>query len=89
MELNDVKLKILRRLKHPKTVKMLKSETGLTWSNLSKQLQSLKKDGFVLDVGKEGKSKVMLINSHTVSKYLQDKIEDVQRIKEELVAHDI
>lgn len=82
--MNDTKFMILKNLKNPCTIKRLKYVTGIKWSNLSKHLKQLKKEGFLMEVGREGKSKVIQINRYKISRYLEEEIEGYKSMKQEL-----
>jgi len=78
--MNETKLKILLLLKQPTTIKELQSKSGLKWSNLSLHLKDLKAKGFIMDVGKQGKSKVIQINMYNVNKYLLEQHNKLQEM---------
>lgn len=82
--MNKNKLKILKYTKNPITIKALKEKTGLKWANLSKHIKELKKQGFIVQVGKYGKSKVIQINKYLVLKHLTNEIKIFTTIKKEL-----
>jgi len=83
--MNDNQLKILEYMKQPITIKELQRISGVKWANLSLHLKTMKLHGFVLDVGKQGKSKVVMINEYKVNEYLKGREEALKRTRDSLI----
>jgi len=71
---------ILRFTKEPITIKELKEKTGLKWANLSKHLKDLRADSLIMDLGREGKSRVVQQNSFKVQEYIDKEMSEYNSI---------
>jgi len=85
MELNNNRMKILKEIKQPTTIKALQERTGINWANLSKHIKVLDKQGFILLLGREGKSKVIQSNKLNIKNYIEAEIDRLQSQKKELI----
>lgn len=77
--MNEAKWKLLELIREPITIKELQYRTGMKWANLSLHLKDLDENGFILQLGKQGKSKVIQINKFAINKFLtneQEKLEE-------------
>jgi len=83
--MNENKMEILKCAREPITIKDLKAKTGLKWSNLSKHLSELESNGFILNLGKDGKSRVVQTNKYELSKHLAGEIDSFQTLQKELI----
>jgi DNA-binding transcriptional ArsR family regulator len=82
--MNDTKMKILGLLKQPITIKELHRQIGLKWANLSLHLKDLEEEGLIIQVGKQGKSKVIQMNSYKLEQFLKEKEDDLKNLRQEL-----
>jgi len=71
--------KILLNCKEPITIKDLRKKTGLKWANLSRHLTRLREKGWIIDVGRDGRSKVIQLNKY---KYNEDKRDEFNMLKQ-------
>ena len=83
--MNDTKMRILELLKQPTTIKELQNNSGLKWANLSLHLRDLEEEGLIIEVGKEGKSRVMQLNQFNIQKYFKREEDKLQETKENLI----
>lgn len=89
---NSNKIKILKTLNYPTTIKELRDKTELKWANLSLHMKDLIEKGLIMQMGKQGRSKVFQTNKFKLEQYLieQDKIldemkQEINEIKKELM----
>ena len=66
--------------KEPITIKDLRKKTGLKWANLSRHLDRLKDKGWIIDVGKDGRSKVIQLNKYKYNEHLKEEINTLKQI---------
>lgn len=83
--MNETKVEILKKAREPITIKDLHEQTGIKWANLSKHISELRDKGFIVELGKDGKSKVIQTNKYVVSKHIAEEIDSYQTIQKELI----
>ena len=83
--MNDTKMKILKNIKDPIAIKDLQEKTGIQWGLLSIHLKDLEQKGLIMNVGKEGKSRVIQLNQFAVSKYFEAKEDELKETRQELM----
>jgi len=72
---------ILVNCKEPTTIKDLQEKTGLKWANLSRHITRLKAKGWIVDLGRDGKSKVIQLNKYRYKDYLKNQQEEIDTLK--------
>lgn len=78
-------IKILKEIRNPLTVKAVQERTGLKWSNLSKHLSNLEREGYIVLLGKDGKSKVITSNKLKIKQFLDLKGVEIDKLRQELL----
>lgn len=71
---------ILINCKEPITIKELQKKTNLKWANLSRHITRLKAKGFILDLGRDGKSKVIQLNKYKYKDHLESQREEIETL---------
>jgi DNA-binding transcriptional ArsR family regulator len=83
--MNETKMKILELVKQPTTIKDLQEKSGLKWANLSLHLKDLEDEGYIIVLGKKGKSKVVQMNQHNVEQYFTKQYKQIDQMRDNLI----
>jgi predicted transcriptional regulator len=78
------KLKILKILNYPTTIKELREKTELKWANLSLHMKDLSEKGLIMQMGKHGRSKVFQTNKFKLEQYFAEEENALNNMKQEL-----
>jgi DNA-binding MarR family transcriptional regulator len=78
-KMNQNKIKILKAAKNLTAIKELQGKTELKMGNLCKHIKGLEEQGFIIDMGMDGKSRLIVTNTTKVVKYMSSEIKELER----------
>jgi DNA-binding transcriptional ArsR family regulator len=84
IRINSKKKEILKILNYPTTVKELRDKTQLKWANLSLHMKDLTEKGLIMQMGKQGRSKVFQTNRFKLEQYFVQEEQNLENEKKEL-----